>query len=76
MTQFLVEIEWQDPIAATVRRLLERLPAGVEQATRDVPQAMSHGFVVLNGADQHDLDDLTRAVTEAGAGVSIVRGQS
>ena len=76
MTQFLVEMEWPDPIAAAVRRLLERLPAGVEQADREVPQAVTHGFVVLNATDPHALDELTRAVTEAGAGVSIVAGCS
>lgn len=75
MTQYLLELEWNDPVANRVRRLLDTLPAGVQQMTRQLPRSDERGFVVVNAADRAELDAFARAVTEAGAGITIVGGE-
>ena len=72
MTQYLVEIEWNDPVAMRVRRLLEALSPGIEQTTGQIPVSHERGFVVVNAADRAELDAFARAAHEAGAGVTIL----
>ncbi len=74
MSQYLVEIEWQDPIGATLRRLLELLPAALEQTTRDLPMTGRSGFIVVNTADRAQLNEFALAAQAAGAEVRIIDG--
>lgn len=74
MSQYLVEIEWQDPIAANVRRLLEALPSTLEQTTRQLPLTLNSGFVVVNATDRAQLNEFAQAAKAAGADVRIIAG--
>lgn len=71
--QYLLEIEWTDPIASAVAQALSALPHEVEQ-TRNVPTGVSRGFVVLTAGDRDLLDGVVQAVTAAGADVRIIAG--
>ena len=70
--QFLVEIEWEDPVATRVQRLLEALPAGIDQLDRQLPLATERGFVVVNAANRTALDAFAQAANHAGADVKII----
>jgi hypothetical protein len=74
MTQYLLELDWNDPVANRVRRLLDTLPAGVQQMTRQLPMSHERGFVLVDAEDRTDVEAFARAVTEAGAGITIVPG--
>lgn len=74
--RYLLEVEWKDPVATAVARVLSGLPGDVEQTTGSVPPGVTRGFVVLSSSDRAALDGVARAVAAAGAGVRIVVGEA
>ncbi len=69
--EYLLEVQWSDPVACAVARILSRLPADVEQTTSAVPVGLSRGFAVVRCATAGDLADIAQAVTAAGAEVRV-----
>ncbi len=70
--EYLVEVEWTDPTAGSVARILSTLPDEVEQATGHWPQATSRAFCVLRATDPHALDRIVNAISEAGANTRVI----
>jgi hypothetical protein len=70
--EYLLELQWTDPVGRAVARILSALPDDVEQATSSVPIGLSRGFTVLRCDTPAALDDLARAVTAAGADVRVI----
>ncbi len=69
--EYLLEVQWSDPVARAVARILSELPADVEQTTSVVPLGLSRGFAVVRCATPDDLADIAEAVTAAGAEVRV-----
>lgn len=42
----LLEVQWSDPVARAVARILSQLPADVEQTTSAVPLGLSRGHLL------------------------------
>ncbi len=70
--EYLVEVQWTDPTAGTVARILSTLPDEVEQATGHWPQATSRAFCVLRATDPQAVDKILNAITEAGANTRVI----
>lgn len=70
--EYLLDVQWADPVAKIVARILSALPVGVEQTTASVPVALTHGFTVLRTEDGVLLEQIAQAIAEAGADVRIV----
>lgn len=69
--EYLLEVRWDDPIAAAVGRILLSGPEGVDQATSYVPQGRSRAFVVYRCDSLELLDELVQAVSNLGAQLQI-----
>ena len=69
--EYLLEVQWADPVARVVARILSNLPADVEQTTSAVPLGLSRGFAVVRGATADELADIAEAVAAAGADVRV-----
>ena len=72
--EYLLEVQWTDPTAGTVARILSALPAGVEQATGDWPKATSRAFCVLRATDAEALAAMLDAIAASGADAHLVTG--
>lgn len=72
--EYLVEVQWTDPTAGSVARILSTLPDEVEQATGHWPDATSRAFCVLRAPDPHALDQILSAITRAGANTRVITG--
>ena len=70
--EYLVDVQWADPVAKAVSRVLSVLPDGVEQRTAFVPTAMNHGFTLLSTDEATALEKIADALTAAGADVQII----
>ena len=69
--EYLLEVQWSDPVAHAVARILSQLPADVEQTTSAVPLGLSRGFAVVRCATPDDLAGVADAVAAAGAEVRV-----
>jgi hypothetical protein len=74
--EYLLDVQWADPVATAVRRVLSGLPAGVESRTAVVPTVRHHGFTLLSLDDPTALASITDAITAAGADVRIVASEA
>lgn len=72
--QYLLEIEWDDPVGSAVSQVLSALPPDVEQTTRALPGGLSRSFIVVSAADRVRLDALARDIAGAGAAVRVAAG--
>ncbi len=69
--EYLIEVEWTDPVASALGQILYALPDDIEQRTGVVPAGRNRGFVVLAACDRAALDSVADAVTAAGAAVRV-----
>ncbi len=69
--EYLLEVQWSDPVARAVARILSQLPADVEQTTSAVPLGLSRGFAVVRCATPDDLANIAEAGAAAGAEVRV-----
>ncbi len=69
--EYLLEVRWDDPVAATVARILSRVPEGLEQMTSLMPQGRGLAFVVYRSDNLEVFDDLARAISNVGAQVRM-----
>jgi hypothetical protein len=69
--EYLLEVQWSDPVARAVARILSRLPTDVEQTTGVVPLSLSRGFAVVRCPTPNELADIAEAVRAAGAEVRV-----
>lgn len=72
--EYLLEVQWTDPVASAVARILSTLPDGVEQTTSYVPSGTTRGFGVLRAESPEALADILHAITGCGAEVRVVGG--
>jgi hypothetical protein len=70
--EYLLDVQWTDPVATAVARVLSVLPDGVEQTTASVPVTMTRGFTVLRADDAVALEGIVQAMAAAGADVRMV----
>lgn len=70
--EYLLELQWTDPVASAVARVLSTLPDGVEPTTSVLPSATSRGFEVLQADSPVALAALVDAITRCGAEVRII----
>ena len=64
--EYLLEVRWNDPIAAVVARILSSVPEGAEQVTGQMPQGRGQAFGVYRSDSLEVLEGLARAVSRAG----------
>ena len=69
--EYLLEVRWDDPIAAAVDRILASAPEGAEQTTAHVPQGQARAFVVYRSDSSESLEELARAISGSGAQVRV-----
>jgi hypothetical protein len=69
--EYLLEVRWDDPVAATIARILSRVPEGLEQMTGLMPQGRGRAFVVYRSDNREVFDDLARAISNVGAQVRM-----
>jgi hypothetical protein len=69
--EYLIEVQWDDPLADAIGRLLRTMPQGVEQATSEVPRGSERAFVVYRSDSSEALEGLACAVSKLGAQVRI-----
>ena len=74
--EYLLDVQWADPVATAVRRVLSGLPAGVESRTAVVPTARHHSFTLLSIEDPTTLATIADAISAAGADVRIVASEA
>jgi hypothetical protein len=67
----MVEVRWDDPIAAALSHMLLSGREGVEQATSYVPHGQNRAFVVYRYDTPDRLHDLVAAVSQLGARVCV-----
>lgn len=72
--EYLLEIQWSDPVAAALVSVLSTLPTDVEPRTAAIPPDTPRGFVVLAAPDREEMERLAQAITAAGATVRVVAG--
>lgn len=72
--EYLLEMEWSDPVAAALASVLTNLPIDVESRTAEMQPGAPRGFVVLAAPDRETVERLARAITAAGATVRVVAG--
>lgn len=70
--EYLLQLQWADPVAKGVARVLSTLPGGVEQTTAAVPGTTNGGFTLLRADDRLALEKIAQAIAAAGADVRIV----
>jgi hypothetical protein len=70
--EYLLEVQWTDPTAESVARILSTLPEEVERETAAWPGATSRAFCVLRAQDPHALDRILSAIRESGAHTRVV----
>jgi hypothetical protein len=70
--EYLVEVHWTDPTANNVARIFSTLPAEVEQATGDWPEATSRAFCVLRARDPEALNRIVSAINDSGADARVI----
>jgi hypothetical protein len=70
--EFLLELQWPDPVAIDVARILRALPEGVEPTTGSLPPATSRGFEVVTADSPVALTALVDAITGCGAEVRVI----
>ena len=70
--EYLLELQWTDPVASAVRRILPTLPAGVELTTGALPSGTSRGFEMLRIDSPVTLTELVGAITRCGADVRVI----
>lgn len=70
--EYLMEVQWADPVGRAVARILSALPDDVEQTTSSVPLGMTRGFALFRCANAGALADIAQAVAAAGAEVRVV----
>ncbi len=69
--EYLLEVQWIDPVGRAVAGILSTLPDDVEETTSSVP-LLARGFAVLRSAEPRALSDIASAVAAAGANVRVV----
>ena len=69
--EYLLEVRWDDPIAAAVHRILSSAPADAEQTTGHVPQSQGRAFVVYRSDSFETLEGLARAISDVGAQIRV-----
>jgi hypothetical protein len=72
--EYLLEVQWIDPTANSVARILSTLPAEVERATGDWPNGPSRAFCVLRAKNRESLDKVLEAISGSGADARVVTG--
>jgi hypothetical protein len=70
--EYLLEVQWTDPTAESVARILSTLPDEVEGETGAWPGATSRAFCVLRARDRQALDRILSQITEIGAHTRVV----
>ena len=70
--EFLLELQWPDPVAIDVARILRALPDGVEATTGSLPPAANRGFEVVRTDSPAALTALVDAITRCGADVRVI----
>jgi hypothetical protein len=70
--EYLLELQWADPVASAVARILSALPDGVEPTTSSLPPGTSRGFEVLRADSSVALTELVDAITGCGAEVRVI----
>jgi hypothetical protein len=70
--EFLLELQWPDPVARAVARILTALPDGVEPTTGSLPPGMSRGFEVVRADSPATLAALVDAIIGCGAEVRVI----
>jgi hypothetical protein len=68
--EYLLEVRWDDPIAAALGRILLSGLAGADQTTSSVPDGRNRAFVVYRCNNPDVLDGLRGAVSDL---VALVR---
>jgi hypothetical protein len=74
--EYLLDLQWTDPVAKAVARVLSALPDDVEQTTASVPVAMIRAFTVLRASDSVTIKSIVQSIDAAGAEVRIVEQQA
>jgi hypothetical protein len=69
--EYLIEVQWNDPLAEAIGRLLRTMPQGVEQTTSEVPRGPERAFVVYRSDSSEALEGLACTVSKLGAQVRI-----
>jgi hypothetical protein len=69
--EYLIEVQWDDPLADAIGRLLRTIPQGVEQTTSEVPRGPERAFVVYRSESSEDIEGLVCTVSKLGARVRI-----
>lgn len=69
--EFLLEVRWDDPIAASVARILSSAPEGMEQMTSYVPQGQDRAFAVYRSASLEVVEGLAQVMSNLGAQVQL-----
>jgi len=70
--EYLLELQWTDPVASAVVRILSALPDGVEPRTSVLPPGTSRGFELLRADSPAALTELMDAITGCGAEVRVI----
>jgi hypothetical protein len=70
--EYLLEVQWIDPTACSVARILSALPDGVEQATADLPTGTSKAFCVLRAEDPQALAGIVHDIAEVGVATRLL----
>src|SRR5262249_36039315 len=74
--EYLLDVQWTDPVAKAVARVLSALPDGIEATTASVPVATTRGFTVLRADDWAALQSIVHAIADAGADVRIAEREA
>ncbi len=69
--EYLLEVRWDDPIAAAVEGILSSAPPGTEQTTGQVPRGQGRAFVVYKSDSFDALERLAGAISSLGAEVRV-----
>ncbi len=72
--EYLLEIQWTDPAAVSVARILSTLPDEVERETGAWPGTTSRAFCVLRTRDPYILNRILSAIDQTGASTLVVTG--
>ena len=70
--EYLLELQWTDPVASAVARILSALPDGMEPTTSVLPPGTSRAFEVLRVNSPAALTELVDAITGCGAEVLVI----
>jgi hypothetical protein len=69
--EYLIEVQWDDPLADAIGRLLRTMPQGVEQTTSQVPRGPERAFAVYRSDSSESIEGLVGTVSKLGARVRI-----